>query len=592
MSARSIRWFLGCLSLCLVLLNPALGQSPKAGLHFEISFPKEMSAAALDGHVLLLISTDDKDEPRFQIREEAAQSQQAFGVDVDGLAPGTSAVIDSTSFGYPTTSLANLPTGEYYVQALFNIYETFHLGDGHTVKLPPDKGEGQHWQTKPGNLYSKPVKMKLDPKADKMIRISLTEKVPPIDDDAERVDSLLDWARNSANHPEDSKWVKHIRIQSEALTKFWGKPTYIGAVVLLPDGYDEHPNAHYPLIVEQDHYHRDLFLPNGFRTEPPTSDMKEGELRSAQYSYKFYQDWVSGRLPRVIMMTIQHPTPYFDDSYAVNSANQGPYGDAINDELIPYIEKKFRAIGQGWARTVYGGSTGGWEALATQVFYPDRYNGAWVFCPDVVDFRAYVTTNLYQDKNAYFINGPFTRMPRPEQRFDGGMLSATMQSANHYELVLGTKGRSGEQFDIWQATFSPMGGDGYPKPIYNKLTGEIDHEVAQYWKEHYDLSAIMQRDWKTLGPKLAGKMHFFVGEADTWYLDRAVHLLHDFLENTRDPYYHGSFDFGMRQPHCYSGAGDSSGPATYTIPQRFLPEMVRHMEATAPAGADVTSWKY
>ena len=247
---------------------------------------------------------------------------------------------------------------------------------------------------------------------------------------------------------------------------------------------------------------------------------------------------------------------------------------------------------QGWARTVYGGSTGGWEALASQVLYPDYYNGAWVFCPDVVDFRAYVTANIYSDNNAYFVDGFFGRVPRPEMRIPDGLLKATMESANHYELVLGTHGRSGEQFDIWQATFSPIGDDGYPKPIFNKLTGEIDHDVAKYWKEHYDLSAIMQRDWKTLGPKLAGKLHFYVGESDTWYLDRAVHLLHDYLETTTDPYYHGTFDFGVREPHCYSGASDSSGPASYTDPQRFLPAMVQHMEQTAPKDADLSSWKY
>ena len=565
--------------LCLFFFAPAaLAQSPQPGLRFEISFPKSASATPLDGHVLLLVSTQDKDEPRFQIQEEFAESQQAFGVDVDGLAPGAPAVIDATTFGYPSQSLARIPVGDYYVQGLINIYDTFHLANGHTVKLPPDQGEGQHWQTKPGNLYSKPVKMRIDPKSDQVIRIALTEKIPPVEDNLPKV--------------EDNQWVRHVRIESELLSKFWGRPTYLGAVVLLPGGFDEHPNARYPLIVEQDHYHRELSLPTGFRTDPPTPGLKEGALFEARYSYKFYQDWVSGRLPRVIMMTIQHPTPYFDDSYAVNSESQGPYGDAITKELIPYVEKKFRAIGESWARTVYGGSTGGWEALGSQVFYPDYYNGAWVFCPDVVDFRAYGTADLYSDNNAYFVEGFFGRVPRPEMRQSDGLVLATMEQANHFELVLGTHGRSGEQFDIWQATFSPIGADGYPKPIFDKRTGEIDHEVAKYWKEHYDLSAIMQRDWKTLGPKLTGKMHFYVGEADTWYLDRAVHLLKDFLDGTQDPYYHGTFDFGMRKPHCYSGAGDSNGPAGYTIPQRFLPEMVKHMEDTAPEGADLSTWKY
>ena len=590
MSARPLRWFMILFIFFVVRTSTLFAQS--SGLRFEISFPKEASATPLDGHVLLLISTNDKEEPRFQILEDFADSQQAFGVDVNALAPGAPAVFDASTFGYPTRSLANLPVGDYYVQGLINIYETFHLSNGHTVKLPPDKGEGQHWQTKPGNLYSKPVKMRIDPKWGQVIRISLAEKIPPVEEELADVDSLLDWGRGIGQPVADNKWVKHIRFQSELLTKFWGRPTYLGAIVLLPDGFDEHPDARFPLVVEQDHYHRDLFLPNAFRTEPPAPGLKGGALTTARYGYKFYQDWTSGRLPRVIMMTIQHPTPYFDDSYAVNSESQGPYGDAINKELIPFIERKFRAIGEGWARTVYGGSTGGWEALASQVFYPDSYNGAWVSCPDVVDFRAYVTTNLYQDSNAYFIEGFFGRVPRPEKRQADGLVLATMEQANHYELVTGTHSRSSEQFDIWQATFSPIGEDGYPKPIYNKLTGDIDHEVAKYWKEHYDLSAVMQRDWKTLGPKLAGKLHFYVGESDTWYLDRGVHLLHDYLETTTDPYYHGTFDFGVREPHCYSGAGDSSGPAGSTLPQRFLPAMVKHMEQTAPKDADLSSWKY
>jgi S-formylglutathione hydrolase FrmB len=325
-----------------------------------------------------------------------------------------------------------------------------------------------------------------------------------------------------------------------------------------------------------------------FQTHPPSADLKPGPLKAQEAAYKLYQDWTSGRLPRAIIMTIQHANPYFDDSYAVDSANVGPYGTAITQELIPYIEKKYRAIGQGWARAVFGGSTGGWEALGSQVFYPEFYNGAWVFCPDVVDFRAYPTTNIYEDKNAYWLDGPFGRVPRPSMRQADGTLLSTMETMNRYELVLGTKGRSGEQFDIWQAVFSPAGKDGYPAPIFDKRTGEIDHDIAKYWKEHYDLSAIMQRDWKTLGPKLAGKLHFYVGEADTYYLDRAVHLMKDWMENTTDPYYRGSFEFGVRKPHCFTGEYDRS----VGMVQHYLPQMIEHMEATAPPEADVKSWKY
>jgi hypothetical protein len=576
----------------MLLLSAILSQAATvrpSGQRFEVAFPKEMSAAPLDGHVLLLISNNDTKEPRFQISFMTAESQQVFGVDVDALAPDAPAVVDSATLGYPAESLNDVPAGDYWVQAVLNIYETFQLGNGRTLKLPPDKGEGQHWAVKPGNLYSKPLKMHLDPRSGLTVRISLTEKMPSIADNPKWVDSLLGWSGANEDHAiVDNKWVKHIRIPSDLLTKFWGRPTYLGAVILLPDGWDEHPDAHYPLIVEQDHFARDLPGVIAFRTQPPTDNMKGGELRAAKNGYKLYQDWTAGRLPRVIVLTIQHATPYFDDSYAVNSENVGPYGDAITQELIPYVEKQFRGIGQGWARAVYGGSTGGWESLASQVFYPDFYNGAWVFCPDVVDFRAYMTMNLYDDSNAFWIESPYARVPRPSVRQPDGLILSTMEQMNRYELVQGTHSRSGEQLDTWQAVFSSVGDDGYPKPIFNKRTGEIDHQVAKYWKEHYDLSAIMQRDWKTLGPKLAGKLHLYVGEADTFYLDRAVHLLKDYLESTTDPYYHGTFDFGVRKPHCYAGEFDPS----VGLNQHYWPEMVKHMEQTAPAGADLKSWKY
>jgi len=528
-----------------------------AAERFEISFPKEASAAPLDGRVMLVISTKEQREPRFQL-SFTASTQQAFGVDVEALAPGAMAVIDGTTLGYPRESLQDIPAGDYYVQAVLNIYETFQLASGHTVKLPPDKGEGQHWQRKPGNLYSKTEKVHLDAAADQTIRLSLTEKIPDV----------------AAAEP-DTKWVKHVKMRSELLSRFWGRPVELGAVLLLPDGWEEHPAAHYPLIVFQSHFNRGLGM--GFSSVPGPGT-----------GYKFYRDWTAGRMPRVIIMTIQHATPYFDDSYAVNSANAGPYGDAITQELIPYVEKTFRGIGQGWARAVYGGSTGGWESLASQVFYPDFYNGAWVFCPDVVDFRAYMTMNLYEDKNAFWVEGPFARVPRPAMRQADGLLQSTMEQMNRYELVQGTKSRSGEQLDAWQAYFSSVGEDGYPQPVFDKRTGEIDHKVAEYWKERYDLTHIMQRDWKTLGPKLAGKLHVCVGDADSFYLDRAVHLLQDFMETTTEPYYRGTFDFGQRKPHCYAGNFDPQ----VGMNQHYLPEMVKHMEETAPKGADVGSWKY
>ena len=397
------------------------------------------------------------------------------------------------------------------MQGVLNKYTTFHRADGHTVKLPMDEGEGQHWDTKPGNFYSVPEKIHIDPAASNVsvIQIHLTKIVAPIEP------------------AKDTEWIKHIKIQSAALTKFWGRPMYLGAIVVIPEGWASHPNAHYPLLLDHGHFPHDF---NGFRTTPPSPDMTGYQLERAQSQYKFYQDWTTGKLPRMLLLLVQHANPYYDDSYAVDSANVGPYGEAINRELIPAIEKQFRGIGQGWARAVYGGSTGGWETLATQIFYPDDFNGAWGACPDPVDFHAYQTVNIYDDTNAYWTIGPFGRIAQSEMRTPPGIILATTEGTNRWELVLGTHGRSGEQWDIWQAVFSPAGPDGYPAEIWNQRTGVIDKKVAAYWREHYDLTAIMQRDWKTLGPKLQGKLHVMVGTADTFFLDGAVHLMQHALE--------------------------------------------------------------
>jgi len=561
-----------CFGLSLLAAEVGLAQSKSSSkLRFEIFFPGTLSESkALDGHIILGISTDQNSEPRFQLLEEEASSAQFFGVDVDGWKPGTPAAIGSTTLGYPLVSLDQLPAGDYYVQAVLNIYETFHRADGYTIKLAPDRGEGQQWFNKPGNLLNKPVRVHLDPQSGNVVRINLTEKIPPIEP------------------PKDTKYIKHIRIQSKLLTAFWGRPMYLGAMVLLPKGFDEHPSAHYPLLVHQGHFEPDWEF---FQEKVP--DSAEGKhLEFLQYANRFYEDWTSGRLPKMLLMSIQHANPYYDDSYAVSSANVGPYGDAITQELIPEVEKRFRGIGQSWARAVEGGSTGGWEAAASLIFYPDFYNGAYSFCPDPIDFRAYQAVNIYTDRNAFWQQGPFGQVPRAEMRTATGDLEAVMEPAVRREEVMGTHGRSTEQFGIWQAVFSPVGLDGYPKPIWNPSTGEIDSTVAAYWKEHYDLRYILERDIATLGPKLVGKLHFAVGDMDTWYLNNAVHLMQDFVDSPKNPFRVADFEYSPGKPHCYMGGGDISNLESIgTVYQRIMPAIARHMTETAPSGADM-SWKY
>jgi hypothetical protein len=424
--------------------------------------------------------------------------------------------------------------------------------------------------------------MAFDPGRDGTVRIVLDREIAPI------------------SPPRDTKYIRHERIQSERLTKFWGRPMHLGACVLLPEGFDEHPDARYPLVIFHGHFPATI---GGFRETPPDPDLKPdyserfrlpGYNRiQEEYAYEFFKEWTGPGFPRAIVVEIQHANPYYDDSYAVNSANLGPYGDAIVYELIPYLEKKYRGLGGGWARFLYGGSTGGWEALAAQVFYPDEFNGCFACCPDPIDFRAYTIVNIYEHRNAYFLDSQWKRTPRPGMRNYLGEVTCTLEEANHRELALGTRGRSGDQWDIWQAVFGPVGADGYPEPIWDKLTGEIDRKVAGYWREHYDLVHILQHDWKTLGPKLQGKIHIYVGDMDNYYLNDAVYLAEEFLEGTKDPYYDGEVDYGDRAEHCWNG--DHDRPNAFSrlrYHQMFLPRIVERILATAPAGADLKSWRY
>ena len=549
----------------------------------KVSFPPSRSAQPLDGRVLFLLSRDPSAEPRMQI-DDTPRSQMVFGKTVDHLQPGESVTIDATAVGYPVRSIKDVPPGDYTIQAVLNIYETFHRSDGKTIKLAPDRGEGQHWNLAPGNLYSKPRKVHVGP-GSPPVTVSLDNVIGPI-----------------APEP-DTNYVKHLRMQSALLTKFWGRPMFLSAIVLLPEGFDEHPDAHYPEMVFEGHF------PDGvpdFRTTPPDPDLKPdyserfhlaGYNRiEQQEAYDEYKKWISPGFPRVLVIQIQHANPYYDDSYAVNSANLGPYGDAIETELMPAVEKQFRGIGQGWARFLYGGSTGGWESLAVQMFYPDRYNGAFVACPDPVDFHAYMTADLYDQPNMFYLQGANKRVEQPAMRDYLGHTLISVRDNVAYEAALGDHGRSGEQFDIWQAVYGPVGADGYPQPIFDKETGDIDHATAAYWRDHYDLNAILQRDWETLGPKLQGKLHLYVGADDTYFLNDAVYLMEDFLKTTGTPGhgvpYDGEVKYGPRAEHCWNG--DPSLPNAYSrlhYNTMYLPQIMDRIAKTAPAGADM-SWKY
>jgi hypothetical protein len=530
---------------------PAEASAAK-GVRVRISVPPSARAEAVTGRVYVALTRADAPTTgrggSGPIQQAGPTGVPLFGVNVEHLKPGAFAEIDGAVFGHPVASLDDIPKGEYLVQAFVNVYTKFERADGHTVWLHMDQWEGQNWRRSPGNLFSTPKKVVVDPHAKdakaRVIDLVCDQVIPPIPD------------------PPDTEHVKRVKFKSAILSKWWGQPVYLGATVLLPKGYDGHPGVRYPVNYSQGH----------FSTRAPGGFGSGGAFDAL---------WLAEDTPRFLYVTFQHPSPYYDDSYAVNSANNGPYGDAITQELIAAVEERFRVIREPWARTLSGGSTGGWEALALQIFHPDFFGGTWASCPDSVDFRAHQIVNIYADDNAYFVERPWTRIERPNQRTPDGAITSMMKDENWFELVSGDRSRSGGQWDIWEAAFSPAGRDGYPAPIWDKKTGRIDKEVAAYWKEHYDLRAILDRDWTTLGPKLAGKLHIYVGDDDSFYLDNAVELMEKFLESTKTPYYAGSVTYKRGAPHCYSPAA-----------KELLDAMTQHIERRAPSGADITSWRY
>ncbi len=548
---------------------------------FNVKINNNLHTENFDGRLLLLFSNNNAAEPRFQI-SDALSTQIILGKNVDQWAIGSTQSIAEEAYGFPKERLSQIPAGDYYVQVLLHKYETFHLKNGKVVKLPMDRGEGQHWNLAPGNIYSKPIKIHFDPKNTEVVQLTIDQIIPPIIE------------------PTDSKYIKHIKIQSKLLTEFWGRPMYLGAHILLPEGFDTHPNVRYPLAIYHGHFPSDI---SGFSTTPPNPNLipdTSARFNITGYNkiqeeeaYQFYKQWTGPNFPRVLAIEIQHATPYYDDSYAVNSANMGPYGDAITYELIPEIEKQFRGIGQGWARFTYGGSTGGWEALAVQVFYPNEYNGAYAACPDPIDFNHYTTINIYKDENAYYAKSDFKDLARPSHRNYLGHINSTIKETNQRELALGTHSRSGDQYDVWEAVFSPMGEDGYPKRIFDKHSGTIDKSVAAYWKENYDLAHIIKRDWPKIGEQLKGKIHLYVGDMDNYYLNNAVYTAEDMLKQLKNPSCNCVIDYGDRAEHCWNG--DHTQPnyiSRLRYHQMFINKWAQEVKTRAPKGVDLKSWLY
>ena len=513
----------------------------------------------LTGRLVLVLAKSAEPEPRYTI---SPRGPAIFGVDLEQLGDGQPATIDASTLGFPRT-LGELPEGDYYAQAVVNVYELVKRADGKSIWVHMNDGTVEFFSIAPGNLYSEPKRIHVT--RDGTIDLTIDHVVPPI------------------TRPADTEWLKHVSIQSPMLTKFWGRPIFVQAHVLLPKGYAEHPNVYYPSIYTLGHGQ----TPLSFSTTPPRTGAPNAinPATGLESGYATYQAWNGDAFPRVIAITLEQQTPYFPDSYSVNSANNGPYGDAIVQEVIPYIEQRFRIIRQSYARHLEGASTSGWQSLAMQLLHPDFFGGAWIFQPDPIDFTRYQMTNIYTDTNAFVVpTGPFTTVERGFQRTVDGQTVITARELSRFEAVLGSHGRSGYQLEAWEAVYGPVGADGYPVPLWDKATGKIDRDVASYMRDHgFDLRAYTESNWATLGPKLVGKLHFSAGDMDDYWLNLAVYRYEDFLKSTTNPHYEGEFIYGRPMK------GHAWHPTTWAD---LIRKYAGAVKAAAPSGENTRLWNY
>lgn len=487
-------------AVCLLVFFSTHVSAQTNPLRFETTIAKGLVSAPQTGRLFIFLNRNGKDEPRltFENGDIGFDAPPALAKDVMNFKAGeTKAIIDDTSISYPIKNLAELPDGEYFVQALF------------------DTNNDLRSLNAPGNLYSKAQKINLDTKNSGTIKLELSQILPP-----EKL-------------PDESELVKYIKMQSALLTAFHGRPIYLRAGIILPRDYEKETTRRYPLQIRIGGY--------------GTKFTEASRLMSKKSPFR--KEWLADDMPRMIAVTLDGDGPY-GDSYQINSANNGPYGDALIQELIPQIERQFRTIGTPQSRFLTGGSTGGWVSSALQIFYPDYFNGSWSGFPDPMDFRAYQLVDIYNDENAYVNKKGFER---PSKRTAMGDTEITMRLECLKENVMGAGDSytmSGGVWGTWNAVYSPRGADGRPIPLWDAKTGKINHEVAKAW-EKYDLRLVVEQNWQILAPKLKGKLHIWVGEADDYFLNNGVHLFDDFISKA-EPKYQGWIMYNLTGRHGWN----------------------------------------
>ena len=402
--------------------------------------------------------------------------------EVSWIAPGQSVDLDTDGEAFPA-GFSSLPPGDYFVQAVLDV--------GHDYNY-----SGRHG----GDLVSEVTPVKTTA-GGSLPALKLTRTVP--DRDPWLLPPSVPQAVRDAL-PEARQHAHAEVLQSAALTAFAGRPLSIRAWVVTPPGYDPNGKTRYPTV----------FVTHGFGG---------GFDRFAGTIAGVWSAMSDKSMPPMIWVLLDESGPTGTHEFA-DSVNNGPWGQALTTEYIPWLEGRYKMDAKVGGRFLNGHSSGGWATLWLQTRYPKVFGGTWSTSPDPSDFHNFTGIDLYAPNANAYKRPDGTAYPLIR---DKGQVIATFDTFAHLERVLGAYGGQLASFD-W--VFSPRGKDGRPEPMFNRDTGVIDPAVVAYWHDHYDIAQRLRTHWPELKPDLDGKIHLIVGTADTFYLDGSAKLLKDTLD--------------------------------------------------------------
>ena len=467
--------------------------SQTSDLTVEISIAENAREQFLkDGRMYIFLSQNPEVEPYTQIWPNPYSRTTILARNMAGISLSETHSITDMS-GWVSTADWNLdavPNGTYYVQVLW------------------DQDEAESRISAPGNLYSEKQEVNLN--GDRAIQLELSEVIGP---------------RRITDH----ELARYEEFRSQSLSDWWKKDVYLKVSILLPHDYQE--GKAYPIRYNVAGY--------------------GGRYTRINYLLNdedFMKWWQSEEAPPVINVFLDGEGP-FGDSYQMDSENSGPYGHALINELIPYLENKYRGTMEASSRFIDGCSTGGWVSLGLQLYYPDVFGHVYSFSPDAIEFTNYQLINIYEDDNAYINEFGYER---PVMRSIMGEPMLSLRDFITYENVLSSTNtyvRSGGQFSAHTALYSPKGEDGLPKPLFDPVTGEIDPDVAEHWKK-YDFKLYAEKNWETLGPKIQGKVYIWMGDMDQFYLNTGTRAFAEFINGTENPKSDAVIEFEPMKGHC------------------------------------------